>query len=47
MNRKQIATRSGPKWHNVLLCSMEEEQGSKKRAGRNLDTQKAEMNEQI
>jgi hypothetical protein len=26
---------------------MEEEQGSKKRAGRNLDTQKAEMNEQI
>jgi hypothetical protein len=29
---------SGPKCHNVLLCSMEEEQGSKKRTGRNLDT---------
>jgi hypothetical protein len=42
-NRKQIATISGPKCHDVLLCSMEEEQESKKRADRNLDTQKAEM----
>jgi hypothetical protein len=41
-NRKQIAMISGPKCRDVLLCSMEEEQGSKKRAGRNLDTQKAE-----
>jgi hypothetical protein len=46
-DRKQIVMISGPKCHDVLLCSMEEEQESEKRAGRNLDTQKAEMNEQI
>lgn len=46
-NPKQIATISGPKCHDVLLCSMEEEQESKKRADRYLDTQKEEMNEQI